>query len=164
MTLSAHCAVGAALGAALGNPWVVIPVALASHLILDSFPHTDLAHLRKPNSDGTLSDDLAWWAYAIVLIDILIVIAILVWSMTKAPALAGSIATGAVAGMFFDYQYIPVFGPWMSRQWWYRGIHWLHEPGHMHFPLRYDQRWYGIHTTLITIVSGILWLKSFLPV
>lgn len=163
MTLSSHCAIGGAIGAAIGQPLIIIPVALASHFLLDSFPHTDLAHLQKANPDGTLSDKLPWWVYLIVAIDLMLVATILIWATINCPQRANSISIGGVAGMFFDFQYIPWFGPWMSGQWWYKPIHWLHEPWHLHFPLSHAQRWYGIHTQLIALAAGIFWLMKFFP-
>lgn len=37
--MSPHVTAGVALGAIIGNPLVVIPVAILSHFILDSIPH-----------------------------------------------------------------------------------------------------------------------------
>jgi len=39
MLVSPHITAGVALGALIGHPIVVIPVAIASHFILDSIPH-----------------------------------------------------------------------------------------------------------------------------
>lgn len=39
MLSSPHAAVGATLGALIPNPWLVIPIAIASHFILDTVPH-----------------------------------------------------------------------------------------------------------------------------
>jgi hypothetical protein len=39
MLVTPHVTTGVALGAIIGNPIVVIPVALASHFVLDSVPH-----------------------------------------------------------------------------------------------------------------------------
>jgi hypothetical protein len=39
MLVSPHVTAGVALGTLIGNPIVVIPVAIASHFILDSVPH-----------------------------------------------------------------------------------------------------------------------------
>jgi hypothetical protein len=35
-----HTVTGAALGAAIGNPWLALPAALLSHLVLDVIPHS----------------------------------------------------------------------------------------------------------------------------
>lgn len=39
MLVSPHLTAGAALGAVIGHPILVIPFAIASHFILDSIPH-----------------------------------------------------------------------------------------------------------------------------
>ncbi len=39
MLVSPHITAGVALGAVIGNPIIVIPVAFASHFLLDSIPH-----------------------------------------------------------------------------------------------------------------------------
>jgi len=39
MLVSPHITAGVALGAAIGNPFIVIPAAIASHFILDTVPH-----------------------------------------------------------------------------------------------------------------------------
>lgn len=36
-----HTVTGAAIGAAVGNPWIALPAALLSHLVLDFIPHYD---------------------------------------------------------------------------------------------------------------------------
>ena len=39
MILTAHILVGAAIGAKLGNPFLIVPAAYLSHILLDAFPH-----------------------------------------------------------------------------------------------------------------------------
>ena len=43
MTATSHAIVGSVIAAKVGNPSLAIPLALASHLILDSIPHWDTA-------------------------------------------------------------------------------------------------------------------------
>ena len=63
MILATHALVGAAIGKSLGNPWLIIPAALAAHFILDTFRHGEYFDDRKE----TLRT--AWWK---VTLDILI--------------------------------------------------------------------------------------------
>lgn len=35
-----HTVTGAVVGAAIGNPWLALPVALLSHFVLDMIPHS----------------------------------------------------------------------------------------------------------------------------
>lgn len=39
MLVAPHVAVGAALGAVIGNPLVVVPLSIISHFVLDAVPH-----------------------------------------------------------------------------------------------------------------------------
>ena len=39
MLVSPHITAGVALGAAIGNPFIVVPLAIASHFVLDTVPH-----------------------------------------------------------------------------------------------------------------------------
>lgn len=41
MTATNHVVTGAAIGALVVNPWVALPLALASHFALDALPHFD---------------------------------------------------------------------------------------------------------------------------
>lgn len=39
VTATNHALTGAAIGLAIGNPWIAIPVALVSHFLCDAIPH-----------------------------------------------------------------------------------------------------------------------------
>jgi hypothetical protein len=39
MLTTPHAAAGIAIGALVGNPYIVVPAALASHFVLDAVPH-----------------------------------------------------------------------------------------------------------------------------
>jgi len=43
MTATSHAIVGSVIAAKIGNPALAVPIALASHLVLDSIPHWDTA-------------------------------------------------------------------------------------------------------------------------
>jgi len=51
MTATSHAIVGSVIAAKVGNPALAIPIALASHLVLDAIPHWDTATNGK---NGTL--------------------------------------------------------------------------------------------------------------
>lgn len=42
MLLTPHAIIGAAIGAQIHRPWLVVPLAIGSHFLLDSIPHWDL--------------------------------------------------------------------------------------------------------------------------
>ncbi len=54
-----HVAVGVAIAAKIGNPWAAIPLALASHFVLDKIPHwnphlyTETQKLGHPSQKST---------------------------------------------------------------------------------------------------------------
>lgn len=43
MTATAHALIGTVIAAKIGNPVLAVPIALASHLVLDMVPHWDTA-------------------------------------------------------------------------------------------------------------------------
>ena len=54
-----HVAIGAAIAVKIGNPYLALPLALASHFVLDRIPHwnphfyTEMKKLGKPSSKST---------------------------------------------------------------------------------------------------------------
>jgi hypothetical protein len=64
MTATNHALTGAFIGLALGNPWVALPVALASHFVCDAIPHfgharNDMHWLRSKFFKRLLLTDIA---------------------------------------------------------------------------------------------------------
>lgn len=51
MTATAHAVIGTVIAAKVGNPALAIPIALASHVAADAFPHWDV---------GTRREDKTW--------------------------------------------------------------------------------------------------------
>jgi len=51
MTATAHAVIGTVIAAKVGNPALAIPLAVASHIAADAFPHLDVATHRS---------DLSW--------------------------------------------------------------------------------------------------------
>lgn len=47
MTATGHAVIGTVIAAKIGNPALAIPIALASHVAADFFPHWDMATNRK---------------------------------------------------------------------------------------------------------------------
>lgn len=43
MTATGHAIIGTVIAAKIGNPALAIPIALASHVVADAFPHWDVA-------------------------------------------------------------------------------------------------------------------------
>lgn len=55
-----HVAVGIAIATKYGNPWIAIPLSLASHFVLDKIPHwnphlfTETQKTGKPSKNSTI--------------------------------------------------------------------------------------------------------------
>ena len=57
MTATAHALVGAVIAAKVGNPALAIPIALASHVVMDAIPHWDTGtHSKEKNKNKVLID------------------------------------------------------------------------------------------------------------
>lgn len=50
MTATGHALIGTVIAAKIGNPALAIPIALASHFLLDAFPHWDTGTTRFKKS------------------------------------------------------------------------------------------------------------------
>ena len=57
-----HVAVGAAIAVAIPNPFISIPLALASHLILDQVPHWNPHSYTEVKNHGKISDNTRYLA------------------------------------------------------------------------------------------------------
>lgn len=47
MTATAHAVIGTVIAAKIGNPFLAVPLAFASHFLADMFPHWDLGTHRR---------------------------------------------------------------------------------------------------------------------
>lgn len=50
MTATGHALIGTVIAAKIGNPALAIPLALASHFVVDALPHWDTSYHRKQKS------------------------------------------------------------------------------------------------------------------
>jgi hypothetical protein len=50
MTATSHAIIGTVIAAKIGNPVLAIPIAILSHIIIDTIPHWDTATNRKNKS------------------------------------------------------------------------------------------------------------------
>lgn len=50
MTATGHALIGTVIAAKIGNPYVAIPVAIASHFLCDALPHWDTGYHRAHKS------------------------------------------------------------------------------------------------------------------
>jgi hypothetical protein len=104
--MSPHVAIGATIGAVLGNPLVVVPVAIASHYALDMVPHWQ----------ETLAPYLPTRAtYTRVPIDLALAAGIIALQIHWHPAAVPAIFLGAVAANLPDIDSFLVFAPKLKR-------------------------------------------------
>src|SRR3989344_7625519 len=54
MTATGHAIIGTVIAAKVGNPFLAIPLAIATHFITDAIPHWDIATHRKEKSKANL--------------------------------------------------------------------------------------------------------------
>jgi len=109
MLLTPHTAVGIALGAAIPNPIISVPLAFISHFALDMVPHWDdlglgeIAHGSRP---------LKTRAFRLMLIDGLIALSLLLfflyWAMPDY-GVGMTISASAFAANLPDLFYLPLF-------------------------------------------------------
>lgn len=59
MTATGHAIIGVVIAAKIGNPVLAVPIAIASHLAADSFPHWDAGTNAKKKSHIRLTFDAA---------------------------------------------------------------------------------------------------------
>lgn len=59
MTATGHALIGALIAAKIGNPVLAVPIAIASHLVADAFPHWDAGTNAKKKSNNRLIFDAA---------------------------------------------------------------------------------------------------------
>src|SRR5665811_640253 len=99
MLTTPHAAAGIAIGAMIGNPILVIPVAIASHFVLDSIPHwQETLAPYTPNKK----------TYVRVPLDIAFALGITVLATHWQPQLTAAIWTGAVSANVPDLDTIVV--------------------------------------------------------
>ncbi len=75
MTASNHFVTSAVLGTVIANPWIGIPVAVASHFVLDALPHygCPVFHKDKPGEIRLY--------FAVLAVDAIIFLALMVWAI-----------------------------------------------------------------------------------
>jgi len=106
MLVSPHVTAGVALGALIGNPIIVIPVAVLSHFVLDSIPHWQ--ETLAPYTP-------TWKTYARIPIDLAIAAAVLVMGLQLVPVHALGIWLGALFASGADLDVAVIAFPRLKR-------------------------------------------------
>jgi hypothetical protein len=106
MLVSPHVTAGVALGAIIGNPLVVIPVAILSHFILDSIPHWQETLAPYTPTKKT---------FVRIPIDLALALAIVVLGLQLQPQHALAIWLGAIFASGADLDVILIAYPNLKR-------------------------------------------------
>lgn len=68
MTATGHAIIGTVIAAKFGNPYLAIPIAIASHFLADTFPHWDTAtNLRKKGTGRVFTETVFDVALGLIL-------------------------------------------------------------------------------------------------
>jgi hypothetical protein len=106
MLVLPHVATGAALGALIGDPFIVIPAAIASHFILDSIPHWQ--ETMAPYHP-------TWKTYLRIPIDIGLAVGLVLYTVHLQPAAMPGILLGAIFASIPDLDVITIKLPKLQR-------------------------------------------------
>jgi hypothetical protein len=106
MLVSPHLTAGAALGAVIGHPILVIPFAIASHFILDSVPHWQETLAPYQPTRKT---------FIRIPIDIAIGLAVVLLAVQAQPQNAWAIWVGALFASGADFDVLFVVYPKLKR-------------------------------------------------
>ena len=96
MIFVTHALVGAAIGSKINNPWIIIPVVLAVHYLMDGFRHGEYIDDRKDNVKNT------WWKISIDLSFGLLIIFSFIYFKYSDPKIIFNILLGSFFSMFPD--------------------------------------------------------------
>lgn len=150
-----HVFVGAAVGAATGNPVLGFLAGILSHHVLDQIPHWDVGSFYEPGFD---TDEPNTRDYAIATVDSLLAVGALWW---LARGYGGvdywPLIAGGVGGLTPDiWHHIPIWKHWtrtapVTRHWFK-----IHERFHWTVPQRL--MWWGLFTQAVAIGLSWWWL------
>jgi len=106
MLVLPHVATGAALGALIGDPFIVIPAAIASHFILDAIPHWQ--ETMAPYTP-------TWKTYTRIPLDIGLAVGLVIYAISLQPDLMPAIVLGAIFASAPDLDVITIKLPELQR-------------------------------------------------
>ena len=113
MLAGPHMAVGAVIARATHRAWIALPLAFASHYLLDALPHA-YTSLRDPRALPL--------KIAIVAADALIGLALVLWIARRQPNWRLILASAFAAAMVDLMNPVTSFGLWLARL---PGVGWL---------------------------------------
>lgn len=121
MTGLNHVLTGTAIALAVRQPWLVAPIALASHFVLDATPHFDHEVYRYGSK----------FFAPIMITDGVLCVASVLAVMFAVPSLAAAIVVGAFFAILPDFFWLYYYTHGRPQWWFFRfhsKIQWFERP------------------------------------
>jgi hypothetical protein len=148
-----HVLVGAAIAAKIPNPWIAIPLAFASHFVLETVPHWN-PHLNTETEKYGHPTNKSTVVTAIDATTALISGSIIAYTALPNLAQAATILAASFFAVLPDLLEGPYFFLNIRKQWMVRWIKFQKS-------LQEDTTvFWGLITQLLIIGATILWLKN----
>ena len=153
MTLTAHVAIGSAVGLATGNPVAAFLFGWLFHHVADATAHSDLGSVGA-KIDNLLSDKKN---LKMVFADIVVAIIIFIIFTLKSDRNA-LVFWGALGGMFPDLvDNSPLWSPIIRKYFPFNYFHLIHETVHFTITIK-KYFWLGILTQVVAVTASLLYL------
>jgi len=147
MTATTHALIGTIIAAKIGNPALAIPIAVASHIVVDAIPHWDTATNRNKKTFKRMFTDSFW---DVIIGFVLSYILIFLFFPTTNLAYAFLII---IASQFLDWATAPYYFFKIKAFKWVYSFQKL-------FDNDLDLPW-GIVTQIILIIALVALVKAF---
>ena len=146
---------GAAIGKALRRPWLALPAAFASHLLLDVTPHLDSHALFGADGTGPTRPVVALTA-----LDILLGIVLVLWAVGRQPGRRLMLWAAFLAVVIDLVDNVP---PWNA---WFRAWPVGARISSLHHGIQHNvtpAEWPLGVGTQIALVAAALWVLRLVP-
>lgn len=153
MLATPHLLVGALIGKLTGNYWLALPIAFASHFVLDSIPHTDAGVF---GARGEIKVTPGKVIFALIDTSIGVVF---VFSLSHGNSV---MLAGAGAGLFTDIiDNVPLWNGWLRQKSWYQWFYRLHRffNGGVEASGSVAKKVFGVVTQMI-VLAGAIWFLT----
>ncbi|MBM3476353.1 MAG: hypothetical protein FJX75_24030 [Armatimonadetes bacterium] len=143
-----HLVAGAAVGKTLRRPWLAFPVAVASHILLDSVPHLGPHSLFGVEGRGPQPGEIA-----MAIVDMSLGIPLVFWLIGRGPlrwVMVGSAFFGCLPDLLFNVPpWCGFLAAWPGTAW----LGWLHDA--VDYNVRPSQWLLGSATQLAIVTAGV---------